>query len=266
MGPLEIFLIVFGIMLVAVSFIFSEHLMSLDGNKSYDANIAGVTKEIVQKEVEAEVANVIDEKIEQAEVRLDRITNQKIMALGEFSDDVNIKITKNHDEVMFLYDMLTDKEKTLKNTVRDIEALKNSIKYMNVENDKDNRELNESIDSKDRNKDRNKDTKSAYVIQKEVNTENDTITYTSSSIVDRIEMAEAMEKEKDVYKTDDKQDMMGSDNQNEPDTNESISSVNKNKQILDLFNKGKNDVDIAKELGIGVGEVKLVLGLFKTKR
>ena len=94
MGALEIFLIIFGIILVAASFIFSEHLLSMDGDNKYDANIAGVTKEIVQKEVEAEVANVIDEKIEAAEVKLDKITNQKIMALGDYSDDVNVKITK----------------------------------------------------------------------------------------------------------------------------------------------------------------------------
>ena len=121
MGALEIFLIIFGIVLVVISFVFGEHLSSIDNkNLEYDGNVAKVTKEIVKKEVEAEVANVIDEKIEQAEVKLDKITNEKIMALGDYSDDVNVKITKNHDEVMFLYDMLSDKEKTIKNTVKDI--------------------------------------------------------------------------------------------------------------------------------------------------
>ena len=36
-----------------------------------------------------------------------------------------------------------------------------------------------------------------------------------------------------------------------------------NQKILDLYRKGKSAVDIAKELGLGVGEVKLVIGLFR---
>ena len=111
MGALEIFLIVFGLIIVVVSFIFGEQFGNSDKDTKYDnANIAMVTKELVSKEVESELANVIDEKIEKAEVELDKITNQKIMALGDYSDDVNAKISKNHDEVMFLYDMLSDKE------------------------------------------------------------------------------------------------------------------------------------------------------------
>ena len=136
MGALEIFLIVFGLIIVVVSFIFGEQFGNSDKDTKYDnANIAMVTKELVSKEVESELANVIDEKIEKAEVELDKITNQKIMALGDYSDDVNAKISKNHDEVMFLYDMLSDKEKTIKNTVKDIEALKVSVKQMAIAND-----------------------------------------------------------------------------------------------------------------------------------
>lgn len=37
---------------------------------------------------------------------------------------------------------------------------------------------------------------------------------------------------------------------------------NHNDDILFLHNAGKSDVDIAKELGLGLGEVKLVIGLF----
>lgn len=38
---------------------------------------------------------------------------------------------------------------------------------------------------------------------------------------------------------------------------------NHNQDILLLHRSGKSDVDIAKELGLGLGEVKLVIGLFK---
>ena len=38
---------------------------------------------------------------------------------------------------------------------------------------------------------------------------------------------------------------------------------NNNEKILALHKKGKSNIAIAKELGLGVGEVKLVLDLFK---
>jgi hypothetical protein len=38
---------------------------------------------------------------------------------------------------------------------------------------------------------------------------------------------------------------------------------NHNDDILFLHNAGKSDVEIAKDLGLGLGEVKLVIGLFK---
>ena len=39
--------------------------------------------------------------------------------------------------------------------------------------------------------------------------------------------------------------------------------TNKNEQILQLYRQGKSTVAIAKELGLGVGEVKLVIDLYK---
>ena len=40
-------------------------------------------------------------------------------------------------------------------------------------------------------------------------------------------------------------------------------AISHNQMILNMYWKGKNAVDIAKELGLGVGEVKLVIGLFR---
>jgi DNA-binding NarL/FixJ family response regulator len=38
---------------------------------------------------------------------------------------------------------------------------------------------------------------------------------------------------------------------------------NNNEQILKLYKQGKSKIAIAKELGLGVGEVKLVIDLYK---
>lgn len=261
MGALEIFLIVFGIIIIIVSFVFGEHFSSMDNNDEYDANVAGVTKEIVKREVEAEVANVIDEKIEQAEIKLDKITNEKIMALGDYSDDVNVKITKNHDEVMFLYDMLSDKEKTIKNTVRDVESLKVSVKQMAVANDFAKQSIEKKseaskIKTKEISKSQKKnvagDTKKEIKSnpKPEVNIENSKESVVSEDIKEQGKAEEALE-----VKAGDKKYKV------EPEKIQ-----NKNKEILDLYNQGKTNIEIAKQLGLGMGEVKLVIDLFKTRK
>ena len=50
-------------------------------------------------------------------VRLERLTNEKIMAVNEYSDTVLQEIHKNHEEAMFLYDMLNNKHANIKDTV-----------------------------------------------------------------------------------------------------------------------------------------------------
>ena len=42
-----------------------------------------------------------------------------------------------------------------------------------------------------------------------------------------------------------------------------LETGNNNDKILELNSKGKSNVEIAKELGLGIGEVKLVIDLFR---
>lgn len=218
MTGLEICLVIIGLICVACSFLFSEHLMAQDMKEEMigGVNVASVTEEIVKREVEAEVANVIDDKIEEMEVRIDKITTEKIMALGDYSSDIQDKISQNHDEVMFLYNMLNDKEEVLKNTIRDIEAVKVSVKKMAIVNDV----------AKD-------------VTKKEPET---------------VKEAEKTEAPKAETKTTEK---TGSIRKRELSNN--------NQMILDLYAKGKSNIEIAKELGLGIGEVRLVIDLFNSR-
>ncbi len=227
MSGLEICLVIIGLICVACSFLFSEHLMAQDMKDEMigGVNVANVTEEIVKREVEAEVANVIDDKIEQMEIKIDKLTNEKIMAMGEYSEEIQEKISQNHDEVMFLYNMLNDKEEVLKNTIRDIEAVKASVKKMAIVNDV----------AKDVTK------KSANVVANEEPMINDT---------SKVEVSEAKEEVKSTEKS-------GSLRKREISNN--------NQMILDLYAKGKTNIEIAKELGLGIGEVRLVIDLFNSR-
>lgn len=300
MGTLEIFLVVFGILLIAISYIFSEHLLSVDQGDGEDANVTKVTREIVKKEVEAEVANVIDEKIEQAEVKLDKITTEKIMALGNYSDDVNTKITKNHDEVMFLYDMLSDKEKTIKNTIRDVEALKLSVNARNKTNEENSSFLQDESKEKKQKTNKNIGNKSdrnttinLSRIEDELNSLSGLSTVKKSGNINRSGNSNKLGNINESNNISKSRKLSETSNVNEENVareakktnasnisntakrmNEQLEEIstlgnektNNNKAILDLYNNGKTNIEIAKTLGLGMGEVKLVIDLFNSRK
>ncbi len=231
MGPLEIFLLVFGFILALGTYIFSEKFS--DGGKELEDEVykktSKITDELVKKEVEGQLAIKIDEKVEQAEIELDKIVNEKIMYIGNYSNDIIESITKNHTEVMFLYNMLNDKEQVLKDTIRDIEALKVSIKKMALVNDVAN-----NITS---------------TTQNEVTTEKKNVENTKTEL-------------------EEKQEIVGDVKKTQGTESKSLRKRNPNKEnnnnimILELHREGKSNMEIAKKLGLGIGEVRLVIDLF----
>ncbi len=219
MGAIEIFLVSAGAVLVTVTYLLSSKFESESSGSDIDMGeyVKRAAQELAREEVERELSLAIDEKIENALIKLDKLTNEKIMAVGSYSEEILDKISKNHEEVMFLYNMLNEKEETLKNTVRDIEALKLSIKNMIKEN--------KISDLK----------KDGETLSKENTREEDTDN--NKTIDDN--KAEAME--------------------------DSDFLLNKNDIILKMHSEGTTDIDIAKKLEIGIGEVRLVIDLFKGK-
>jgi len=212
MGALEIFLLIAGAILIAATYIFSEKFSKdNDVTPEIGKNAADIAREIVKKEVETQISLLIDDKIEDANITLNKIVNEKMLSLGSYTDEISTNIEKNHNEVMFLYNMLNDKEKVLKDTIRDIEALKLSIKKMAI--------VNDMAAEKSENKDK----------------------------IDKIdnENNEFKEEKKESLRT------------------HNPTSVNNNAMILKLFKDGKSNIEIAKELGLGMGEVRLVIDLFK---
>lgn len=56
--------------------------------------------------------------------RMSQVSNEKIMGISEYSDQVIEKIEKNHDEVVFLYDMMNEKQEEVKKLVHEIDSLR----------------------------------------------------------------------------------------------------------------------------------------------
>ena len=122
MSPLEIALLIAGALIFLLSFLIPvrQEESGEDIRELVDAEV----KKRVEQEVDAlrgHVDDVVDEAVEYAQEKtqrsLERITNEKIMAVNEYSDTVLEEINKNHKEVMFLYDMLNDKQEGLQETV-----------------------------------------------------------------------------------------------------------------------------------------------------
>ncbi len=219
MSSTEIILLVAG----AVVFVLSFLLPAKKEENSQE------TKELAKEEIKALVSqelesvrghvdDVVEEAVgyamEKTERSLERLSNEKIMAVNEYSDTVLKEIHKNHEEVMFLYDMLNDKHTNLKNavtevnkTVKEAEATVNTFQMLNPE-------------------------PAAVVVKEPVKEEEP-----ENKLKDGMDISFMPEPEEE--------------------------GLNSNERILELYRQGKSKVAIAKELGLGVGEVKLVIDLYK---
>lgn len=219
MGAMEVFLIITAVIVIAVSFCIKEKSdKNEDEKKSGQDEVKAVTQEMIKEEIQNQLAMISDDMLENTEAKLDKIANQKIMAVGNYSEDVLKNIEENHNEVMFLYNMLNDKETTLKNTVRDIEAVKVSVRKMadNVEND-----------------------------------------------VQAWENEIKLSQEEETVPAEDKKEQPSQETVLEMEDAEEEDQRSNKEKILELYRQGKSNIEIAKRLNLGVGEVNLVLGLFK---
>lgn len=202
--------------------------------------------ELVKQELESvrtHIDDVVDEAVtyamEKTERSLERLSNEKIMAVNEYSDTVLAEIHKNHEEAMFLYDMLNSKHANLKNTVSEVnrtvkEAEKTVTSFRSL--------TPETLTSAE-----------ARVIEKP---EAEPKTQAVTNGGNRMPVNQMPEEE--ILAAED-----SSGDASRQETGEE--GWNNNRKILELYSQGKSKVVIARELGLGVGEVKLVIDLFRNQ-
>ena len=78
----------------------------------------------VEESIDAQIA-ASSEKVERA---LEKETNEKIMAISEYSDTVMENMNKTHNEIMFLYNMLNDKHAELTGLATDLQKIAANVK------------------------------------------------------------------------------------------------------------------------------------------
>lgn len=120
MQAVEIVLIVVGVLCICISFFVSK--------KKSDAADAGEVprgaeiwtekdEEVIIKHIDEILEKRGMELVETTEDQMNRICNEKIMAIDEFTKPLLDKINVNHEEVVFMYNMLNEKQKELKDTI-----------------------------------------------------------------------------------------------------------------------------------------------------
>ena len=272
MTILEIILLAAGALLIAASFFFPEK----EENSSIE-NIDSLVRDEVKASIEAEsenmrrhVEDVVDEAVSYAEEKtertLERITNEKIMAVNEYSDTVLDEINKNHKEVMFLYDMLNDKQKNLKNTVTEASEAAKEVQKTTEELKSVSREVTPS--------------------QNEVtfNTESmGPVKMTSQKAVNFFSGLEAEEAKATIKSVSEEEPVkevrtlnwasLAVNDANEAEKKEAAKEGREpenviegprerlNREVIELADSGMEPVEIARKLKMGVGEVGLILGL-----
>lgn len=118
MNAAEIILLILGFLSISISFFVGKKDKNSDSPETaeYQSRDIWTEKEetMVREQIEAilreEKENVIADTTDQ----LNRKSNEKIMEFDEFSAQLMEKINHNHEEVVFMYNMLNEKEKELK--------------------------------------------------------------------------------------------------------------------------------------------------------
>lgn len=311
MNWMEAALLIFGIGAFVASFIIPEKKTD-EGEKTQEID-AELIRKLIEKEMEAaktRVTEVVDETLEYAvektERASERISNEKIMAISEYSETVLADMNKTHQEIMFLYDMLNDKHENLKVTAKQVD------KQAKEAEEKANAAAT-ALAAKE---------EASALLEKQVQltaqaaeahaaepkkAEQSGFTPADNKTVERITLdkifgdnipAEAAaeqpapkqedtaskevkvfsfaeqaprverpaKKEAQAVRLEDSVQAMKQQEElkkEEAPKQEAPVQENNNDKILRMYKEGMSNVDIAKELGLGVGEVKLVINLFK---
>lgn len=258
MTAFEILLIIIGLILFVGSFFVSEKITASKEQLKVAIDEKEVKKllESQIKDMDEELTQVVIENIENSTIdvkrSMEKLSNEKIMAIDEYATTVMESIHKNHNEVLFFYGMLNDKKKEIKETA---DLIANANKGIN-------KKLAEALDVMEK-----MDSKILSINQ---NNSNQTNGFEKALLLEE----QSIQKEKlleeipndansvEDYETFEDQLIEKKYIHKDIDVNTKDAS-NYNHIILEMSEEGKSAFDIAKNLGLGVGEVQLIIDLFK---
>lgn len=227
MTAIQILLLIAGAVIFALGFILPEgkdnsRIDSIKDRREYSEKLKEITESEL-KDASRRVRDIVDEEVSLAHDNsarsLEKLTNEKIMAINEYGKTVTDEIERNHKEVVFMYDMLNDKTTDLKNTIRKYEDMK-----------KVPQQAAQQVSPKKKPAPKPQPAENIHI--------------------PKMFAAPKTEGEK-IGDPTGGSDMVAA----------SVVGGKYGKDVLKLHKEGMSDVDIARKLGIGVGEVRLAISL-----
>ena len=236
MSPIEIIFVIVGILLIVIS-------CFLTRNTETETEVTQFPEEVLEfqkKEAEKLVQQILEEKTDEAVVKADdylsKVSNEKIMAVNEFTGQILERIDGNHKEVVFLYDMLNQKEEEIKQMIQKFELEK--------------QQMREAVDD-------------VAKLSKQLNTKlKKTDAAASKKTAENTKKADTKKKEPEVSREKDAVKTTENLSNGQMEFTEMLSPDSQKEEILRLYKQGKSVLEISKSLGMGQGEVKLIIGLY----
>ena len=228
MTAIEVGLLLIGVVFLIGSFFVTEKL-----SQSEIGEIAKLSETelqtVIERELEiasAKVSDMVDDSVDlslnKIQRSLDKETNDKMMAIQEYSDTVLKDLEKTNKEVTFLYSMLGDKHNELQDSIAKMNELTQECD-----------ELREQI--------LNLEVEAKHLAEEPVR-----------------------KPEQESAKTDVVYEPDESDTEEllQEDLTDSEQQERRKEEILMRYRGGEDLVDIAKDLDMGFGEVKLIVELY----
>lgn len=227
-------LLLIGVVFMIGSFFVTEKLSPSELNQIAELSEEELKRIIDRglKNAETRIEDAIDEQVDQSSEKVDRslekVTNDKIMAISEYSDTVIESMNKTHNEIMFLYSMLNDKHTELTGMAADLQRLAADVRSL--------------------------EEKAPLTAPQAAPERAATVSAASAVTLVPVEKADTTGRETAAAPAEQKEEM--------PETEET-KQEGLHAEILKLKKLGMTEVQIAKKLGIGIGEVSLVNGLYR---
>lgn len=227
-------LLLIGVVFMIGSFFVTEKLSPPELNQIAELSEEELKRIIDRglKNAETRIEDAIDEQVDQSSEKVDRslekVTNDKIMAISEYSDTVIESMNKTHNEIMFLYSMLNDKHTELTGMAADLQRLAADVRSL--------------------------EEKAPLTAPQAAPERAAAVSAASAVTLVPVEKADTTGRETAAAPAEQKEEM--------PETEET-KQEGLHAEILKLKKLGMTEVQIAKKLGIGIGEVRLVNGLYR---
>lgn len=254
---LEVALFILATAFVVISFFIVDNKEKSVAERTHDALGADAFEQL-RTDLMEDANKKADLIFHETEDKLENLSNDKIMAVGEYSDQILEKINGNHEEVVFLYKMLTEKEEELKSTVQKIDNTRVECEKMLLEMEEKREKEQALLESSALTA---VPAASGIAILEARNAANSTAKPAKSPTA-RTKSAESAAKTA-KKKTVRQPKPASVEEESAPDAdNLDTGMLSRNDRIIELYKERKSVMEISKMLGMGQGEVRLIIDLY----